>query len=121
MTYARSEEHSPLFDPDILFNGGTVATASVLANRAGQLQALALATQTWDQLTALFGDEFDAFWKKEVGHDANCLTEAEGKVLLDWARKQAEGAEDSLLQRLRAYLSEITTKSGKSEGTRGSA
>lgn len=91
----------------IISNGGTVAVATALAHGSGKHQLLALSSKTWDDLTKLFGAGLDRFWNEEVGHGADCLTEAEAQFLITWARKEREWqGGPALLQCLRTCLSE---------------
>jgi hypothetical protein len=88
----------------ILMNDGTVALSTALAHKTGRGQLLALSSKTWDELRTAYGEELNAFWKEEIGHDLQCLTEAEGRVLVDWGREEHERSGTPLLQRLRARL-----------------
>jgi len=95
----------------ILNSGGTIAAVTTLAHRSGRPQPLALTRVTWDTLADLFGSGFDAFWKLEIGHDARCLTEAEGQSLVRWARDEGGGRTgNALLQRLRDRLATAAAK-----------
>ena len=104
----------------IVANGGTVASCITLAHHTGKQQNLALRTETWDVLVSLYGADVHRFWKEEVGHGANCLTEAEGQFLVDWARETRNRRRGlSLLQCLRACLSEAATTNRQSLGAGG--
>jgi hypothetical protein len=95
----------------ILAGGGTVALMTTLAHGKGRAQPLALGAQTCDELLALFGANFGSFWKREIGHDADCLTEAEGRFLVRWAREEGSSQRgEPLLQRLRDRLFEAAAK-----------
>jgi hypothetical protein len=89
----------------IVRNEGTVACTTTLAHVTGRSQTLALQRQTWDELVKEFGAELDGFWTTEIGHGAQCLTEAEGQSLVQWAREQSSSG-SRLLQRLRDRLTE---------------
>ena len=103
----------------IISNGGTVALMTALAHQTGKHQPLALVKETWDELNALLGANFTVFWEEEVGHGANCLTEAEGKVLVEWAKLEVGNPSGvPILQRLRNRLSETAAKNLQSAGAR---
>jgi len=96
----------------VVGNGGTVVLLTALAHQSGKYQPLALTKKTWDELKTRFGVGLDQFWKDEVGHGADCLTEAEGKVLIDWARSEIGTSSGvPILQRLRNCLAETAAKS----------
>ena len=88
----------------IVGQGGTVCAVTTLAHGSGGDQPLALSPQTCQLLDTVYGPDFGAFWKEEIGHDAISLTEAEGRFLAKWAADC--GSRDSLLQRLRDRLLE---------------
>ncbi|WP_407122814.1 phosphoribosyltransferase [Bradyrhizobium sp. STM 3561] len=93
----------------IIRNGGKVAAVTTLAHGLGEWRPLALLAATWHELQAHFGVDFNAFWRKEIGHDATCLTEAEGHILLKW-RTGEPGPWDTPLQRLRDRLAAAAAK-----------
>lgn len=88
----------------IVAGGATVIGVTALAHKTGRSQPLALQAATWDRLVNIFGPEFASFWAREIGHDAQCLTEAEGRGLLDWAGGEGRSGGGTLLQRLRDRL-----------------
>jgi hypothetical protein len=93
----------------ILKGGGTVAAYTALAHRLGTAQPLALSSGTWQQLCSLYGNGFGSFWEREVGHDANYLSEAEGRLLARWGFEQ-ERTGQPLLECLRDRLAEAAAK-----------
>jgi hypothetical protein len=93
----------------ILRGGGQVAAITTLAHGSGENRPLALSKATWHELQHCFGIDFSAFWKKEVGHGAEYLTEAEGRILLKW-RTESGGSWERPLQRLRDRLAEAAAK-----------
>jgi hypothetical protein len=89
----------------ILEGGGTVAAYTTLAHRLGHDRPLAISGNTWQQLCSLYGDGLSSFWEREIGHDANCLSEAEGSYLARFGFEQNRtGA--PLLDALRDRLAE---------------
>lgn len=92
----------------IIRNGGQVAAITTLAHGQGSDQPLALANATCNELYKGFGKEISGFWRKEIGHDAEHLTEAEGRILLKW--RGGDGPWDAPLQRLRDRLAEAAAK-----------
>ncbi|MBN8875197.1 MAG: hypothetical protein J0H67_20365 [Rhodospirillales bacterium] len=90
----------------IVRNGGKIVGLITLAHGTGRSQPLAISGQTCDELNSLFGANFGTFWQQEIGHDSGCLTEAEGRFLVQWALAEAGGRTGQpLLQHLRARLS----------------
>jgi hypothetical protein len=73
----------------ILGAGGTVAAVTTLAHGSGQWQPLALSDGTWHELCSIYGRDLDPFWRREIGHDARNLTEAEGRTLARWGTYQS--------------------------------
>lgn len=92
----------------ILRGGGKVAAITTLAHGSGDSRALALSGPTWQGLKVGFGIEINPFWRKEIGHDAECLTEAEAQILLKW--RSGDGPWDTPLQRLRDRLAQAAAK-----------
>jgi hypothetical protein len=92
----------------IVSQGGTVCAISALAHGSGRDQALAPTGQTCQRLVEVFGNELSGFWEVEIGHDALCLTDAEGRFLLRWAEGKGPGS--AILQRLRDRLLETVRK-----------
>jgi len=95
-------------------NGGTVLFATVLANRAGQNQPFAITQETLKLLGDTLGEGFEPFWRETIGHEASCLTEFEGRVLIDWCNDDEQaahgaGARGALLQRLRTRLDAVAS------------
>jgi hypothetical protein len=93
----------------ILQGGGTVAAYTTLAHGSGEWQRLALSDETWHQLCSLFGNNFNSFWEREIGHDARCLSEAEGRFLAKWGLGEGRTG-DALVQCLRDRLAEAAAK-----------
>lgn len=94
----------------IVSHGGTVVAVAALAHNTGTSQPLALRPDTWQQLQSVFGPSLATFWAQEIGHDAHCLSEPEGRGLLDWAHAQHGLRGESLLHRLRACLVEAAAE-----------
>ena len=95
----------------IVANGGTVAAITVLAHGSGQDRGLALTADRWQELQNLFGAELGSFWEREIGHDARCLTDAEGQILVRFGRESVEERPGvPLLQCLRDRLAEAAAK-----------
>ncbi len=95
----------------IIAHGGAVAAITALATRDGCNVKLALSTETWDELQELFGDGFDDFWKRSIGHAGRCLTEVEARRLCTWCRKaDFRRTGESPLQQLRNRLSKAAAK-----------
>ena len=94
----------------IIRGGGKVAAITTLAHGSGQWRDLALSDGTWHQLEAAFGNELNEFWRKEIGHEAKRLTEAEANVLLRWHAKSVAGTGRPALQCLRDRLAEAAAK-----------
>jgi hypothetical protein len=92
----------------ILRAGGKVAAITTLAHGSGDSRELALSGPTWHALKAEFGIEINTFWRREIGHDADCLTEAEASILLKW--RAGDGPWDAPLQRLRDRLAQAAAK-----------
>lgn len=85
----------------IIANGGTVAAYATLAcGRPGD-QPLAISKQTLESVVGQFGNDFGSFWKGEIGHVAQSLTEAEGRYLAGWSGKNPPRAGVAPLQHLR--------------------
>lgn len=95
----------------ILANGGTVAAITTLAHGSGQWQPLALSPATWQELCSIYGDQLSSFWEREIGHDARCLTDAEGRTLVRFEKETTEQRPgEPLLQCLRDRLAEAAAK-----------
>lgn len=95
----------------IIGGGGTVAAVAVLAHGSGQDRSLALADGTWQELSRLYGAEIASFWEREIGHDARCLTDTEGHILIRFGRESLRDRPGiSLLQCLRDRLAEAAAK-----------
>jgi hypothetical protein len=95
----------------IIANGGTVAAITVLAHGSGQDRALALTANRWQELQDMFGAELGSFWEREIGHDARCLTDAEGQILVRFGHESVENRTGvPLLQCLRDRLAEAAAK-----------
>jgi hypothetical protein len=95
----------------IIENGGTVAGITVLAHGSGQDRVLALSATRWQELHSLYGAEIGSFWEREIGHDAQCLTDAEGEILVRFGHQSLEDRPGvPLLQCLRDRLAEAAAK-----------
>lgn len=95
----------------IIANGGKVVGTTVLAHGSGHDRELALSTDTSQRLHGLYGAELGSFWEREIGHDAGCLTDAEGQILVRFGHeslKKWPGV--PLLQCLRDRLAEAAAK-----------
>ena len=92
----------------IVSQGGTVCAISALAHGTGSDRPLALTAQTCKRLVEFFGEDLRSFWEREIGHDALCLTDTEGRFLVRWAEKQGLGP--PILQQLRDRLLETVRK-----------
>lgn len=88
----------------IVQNGGTVASVSALACNDGKDNKFPIADGTVKMLKLELKEALDQIWREEVGHDTECLTEAEGLFLLQWCAKQPDRSGDTLLQRVREEL-----------------
>jgi hypothetical protein len=62
-------------------HGGIVIGATCLTASAGS-ERLALEAHTLEALRRKHGEELEAFWRREMGHGLNCLTEPEAGYLL---------------------------------------
>jgi hypothetical protein len=102
----------------ILANGGTICSITTLAHGTGEWRKLALSRETWQKLSAHFGEGLKTFWMKEIGHDAAHLTETEGRTLVGWAEGES-GNGDALIQRLRDRLLETAGNSERRKSARG--
>lgn len=87
----------------IVRHGGTVLAVSALSHISGKNVPLALTDGTTSGLKERFGAELDATWKETVGHGLDCLTEGEGRFILEWEAGD-RGDPDHMLQRLRARI-----------------
>ena len=95
----------------IIANGGTIAATTVLAHGSGQDRVLALTANRWQELLGLYGEELGSFWEREIGHDARCLTDAEGQILVRFGLEAVQnGTGLPLLQCLRDRLAEAAAK-----------
>lgn len=65
-------------------NGGTVIAVTALAHSTGKDVPFALTTGTLAELNAKYGIEISDLWKEVVGHAPICLTEGEGRFLIEW-------------------------------------
>lgn len=74
----------------IVEHGGTVIAVSALAQGSGSHVQFPIAKPTVRMLLQLYGWEICDFWKQEIGHDIECLTEAEGLRLAGWFRQNVE-------------------------------
>ena len=72
----------------IVEHGGSVIATAALAQKDGVSYRLAIADATRTMLNSLYGESFEPYWRRTTGHDANCLTEAEGQFLVRWARDE---------------------------------
>lgn len=92
-------------------DGEVVAAIATLAHGSGQWQPLELSQATWQELCSIYGDELSSFWEREIDHDARCLTEAEGRILVRFGKDTTEQKPRStLLQCLRDRLAEAAAK-----------
>lgn len=95
----------------IVRRGGTVVAVSALAHTNGQSFPFAIAPGTLDMLSSSYGAGISRMWQEKIGHDIQCLTEAEGRALVEWARACRDVPRgDSLLQRLRDRLNSAAAK-----------
>ena len=102
----------------LLQHGGTVALSTALAHRTGRAQRLALTRETWNELQGIYGSDLSSFWKEVVGHDAICLTESEGSVIIAFGKQQTrDGFGKSLLHRLRDCLAEAAGRGNQSSSS----
>jgi len=69
----------------IIRNGGTVVCCTVLAHTKGKDVDFAVSADTLTDLRLCFGDGIGEYWKDTIGHELHCLTDAEGKKLIEWA------------------------------------
>lgn len=94
--------------------GGKVIAATCLAHKDGRSHQFAVAQDTLNVLVSFYGEGLRALWAQKVGHDIECLTNAEAEFLCTWAAERerdygwSRGAE--MLQRLRDRLDEAATK-----------
>lgn len=93
-------------------NNGTVLFATVLANRSAENQQFPISEETLKELNATLGGGFEPFWLETIGHEASCLTEFEGRVLIDWCKDDEQAEKKSragppLLQRLRTHIDAV--------------
>lgn len=97
----------------IVRSGGTVVAASALAHRSGRHQPFPIAPATLNMVLSLYGPQVAHYWQETIGHDPKRLTDAEGQVLVAWARglqRKGCSAGDPILQQLRTRLSEAAAK-----------
>lgn len=94
----------------IVENGGTVASVSALACNDGKDSQFPIADRTIEMLKLNLEEALDEIWRKEVGHDTECLTEAEGLFILQWSAKQPNRSRDALLQRVREEFAAAKAK-----------
>jgi hypothetical protein len=96
----------------IVEQGGTVIAVSTLANATGDHQEFPIVSSTHRVLNRNYGPGLDNLWVEKVGHDTQCLTEAEGHALVRWweVHCSGAGAGPGALQRLRDRLAEAAAK-----------
>jgi hypothetical protein len=98
----------------IIRNGGNITAVTALAHQSGRHQKFRVASGTLRSLNKLYGKEFEGFWAGAIGHGVECLTEAEGKILIQFARDLAQRstgrAGEEPMQRLRAQLDQAAAK-----------
>lgn len=86
-------------------NGGTVIGVAALAHSTGKNVPLALTEGTHAALYEKYGPAVCALWKEKVGHESFCLTEGEGRFLIEWAPgTDLHGNPESQLHALRDRL-----------------
>ena len=102
----------------VLSQGGTVCSYVALAHGSGNDRSLALTARVRDELIALFGNEFSGFWRREIGHDMESLTDAEGLSLIEWWRKADKRSGASPIQRLRDSLLETKSRGSDQESSK---
>jgi hypothetical protein len=89
----------------IVRNGGTILAVTTLAHGKGINQTFAIASQTISVLQSAYGPELNGLWREMIGHDTDCLTDAEGRVLASWSAKSTpDGSGTTALQQLRDRL-----------------
>jgi hypothetical protein len=69
----------------IVRNGGTVPLVSALASSDGSGMKFGIAPETMNMLRSAYGRELGAYWSEAIGHEVSCLSEAEGRFLLQEA------------------------------------
>jgi hypothetical protein len=96
----------------IVEHGGTVIAATALATAGGEHKDFMIAEGTLRVLKSRFGNGVQDLLIEEVGHGCECLTEAEGRALVDWGAKECAdcGAGAPALQRLRNRFAEAAAK-----------
>ena len=68
----------------IVRGGGTVIACTALAHKTAVNQKFAIADYTLSVVQRAYGLDIDAFWRETIGHDIQCITEAEAGILLRW-------------------------------------
>lgn len=99
----------------IVRSGGTVPITTALAHMTGHDQQLAIGQQSVDVLLSAYSRGLEKYWLEAIGHDIQCLTEAEGRLLLDWANQQLGNGVSpgvGLLHRLRDRVNQAAGKGG---------
>lgn len=92
----------------IVEHGGTVVGACALGYPEGRDQTFPPARDTTSMLLSTFSRALIPFWLEEVGHDIQCLTESEGRVLLDWWGRQT--GRQSPLQQFRNCFDSVRSR-----------
>lgn len=89
-------------------HGGTIVAVTTLARKGGASSPLALTGDTLRALHGAYGVDFGRFWKEVIGHEAECLSDAEGAFLVEWTEQHHAGrSRDERLHALRDRLLEV--------------
>jgi hypothetical protein len=98
----------------IVSKGGTVIASTALSSGSGIDRPFEIAQETLDVLLSSYGAGFEDFWAGTIGHGARCLTEAEARILVEWAKDWHRQGDcrpgDQTLQRLRDRLNQAAAK-----------
>jgi len=97
----------------IVREGGTVIATSSLATTSGADKPFAVAHRTVDVLKSLYGDGIERFWSETLGHELQCITEAEGDFVAEFGHGLVRHwltRGDTLLQRLRNRLNQAAAQ-----------
>lgn len=92
--------------------GGTVIACIALAHGSSTNQKFSIDDQSLNQLETVFGHEIGVFWRETIGHEINCITEAEARLLIRWQRECGERPGAASLQHLRDRLATASATGG---------
>ncbi|MCU0882223.1 MAG: phosphoribosyltransferase [Hyphomonadaceae bacterium] len=81
----------------LMAGGATVIWTTTLTASPGSDQ-LAILKGTHDLLLEQFGNDLDEFWQERFGHGIDCLTEREGRAILQTRAQSVAGLADRLAE-----------------------